>query len=285
MALKTILVAASGGTASDGAVEAACGIAKRVGAHLEAFHVKVDPTQIVMLAADGYGMPIAGDWIDRLIEDTDQLAEKTKASFAAAVARHGLTMTTTPRTPASASWRVEIGYPPILIASRARFFDLVVLGRSERVVERPHSDTIEETLVHSGRPVLLAPAKPSAAIGNTIALGWNGSPEAVHVMTASLPLLEKAQSVVVITVAAETEENPRSLLDYLMAHGITAKHRQITPVKGVGPGEQLLSEAREAGADLLVMGAYGHRPWRELLLGGATRQVVGTSLLPVLLAH
>ncbi len=53
----------------------------------------------------------------------------------------------------------------------------------------------------------------------------------------------------------------------------------------VGPGEQVLAEARDEGADLLVMGGYGHRPWRELLFGGATRQVVGHSLLPVLLAH
>jgi nucleotide-binding universal stress UspA family protein len=97
--------------------------------------------------------------------------------------------------------------------------------------------------------------------------------------------MEKAQNVVAITVGAESETNPLALLDYLAAHGISAKHRQVMPIKGVGPGEQLLAEAREAGADLLVMGGYGHRPWRELLFGGATRQVVGASLLPVLLAH
>lgn len=285
MSLKTILVAASGGSASNGAVEAACRLAKRVGAHLEGFHVKVDPTQIATMASDSFGMPIAGDWIDRLVEDTDKLAEETKTAFAATVERHGLSMITTPRALASASWRVEMGYAPILVARRARFFDLVVLGRSERVVELPHTDTIEETLVMSGRPVLLAPAKPLATVAETVALGWNGSAEAVHVLTAALPILEKAKSVVVITVGAEAETNPIPLLDYLSAHGISAKHHQSTPVKGVGAGAQLLAEARDAGADLLVMGAYGHRPWRELLFGGATRHVVGTSLLPVLLAH
>ena len=104
-------------------------------------------------------------------------------------------------------------------------------------------------------------------------------------LASSLPLIEKAQSVIVVTVGEEPEQDTASLLDYLMAHGIAATHRHVLPVKGVGPGEQVLAEARELGADLLVMGAYGHRPWRELLFGGATRQVISTSLLPILLAH
>ena len=285
MTLKTILVAASGGTASDGAVETACRLAQRVGAHVEALHVKADPVQLATMASDSFGMPIAGDWIDRFVDDTDKLAEKTKAGFAAIAGRHGLSMTAAPGAGTGASWRVEAGYAPILVARRARFFDLVVLGRSERVVDRPHTDTIEETLVTSGRPVLLAPAQPPAVIGDTVALGWNGSAEAVHVVTAALSVLEKAKSVVVITVGDDHESDPQSLIDYLATHGISAKHRPSATVKGVGRGEQLLEEARDAGADLLVMGAYGHQTWRELLFGGATRHVVGVSLLPVLLAH
>ncbi len=278
MALKRIIVAASGGTASDGAVETACRVAARVGAQLEAFHVKVDPAQLLGLAADGYSMPISGDWIDRMMADTDKLAETTKAAFAAAAKRHGLDA-------AAATWRAETGYAPILVARRARFFDLAVLGRSERVVERPHTDTIEETLVHSGRPVLLAPAKVPDKIGTRITVGWNGSPEAVHALATTLTLLEKAEAVSVVTIGEAQDDDPAALVDYLGAHGVTATHRQVLPVKGVGPGEQVLAEARDEGADLLVMGAYGHRAWHELLFGGATRQVIGTSLLPVLLAH
>jgi nucleotide-binding universal stress UspA family protein len=282
MATKTILVAVSGGTASDGAVEIACRLAQGLGAHVEGFHVKVDPAQLVTLASDGFNTPMAGEWIDKIIADADELAAKTKASFAAAAQRHGLKMAA---GPGGASWREESGYGPIQVANRARFFDAVILGRSERVVEHAYSDTIEETLKLSGRPVLIAPAKAPTVLGETIAVGWNGAPEAVHAIAAALTLLEKAKSVFVITIAEADEEPPAALLEYLAAHGITAKHRGALPVKGVGAGEQLLSEAREAGADLLVMGAYGHRPWRETLFGGATREVVGHSLLPVLLAH
>jgi nucleotide-binding universal stress UspA family protein len=284
MTMKTILVAPSGGTASDGALEIACRLARRHEAQLEGFHVKVDPTQILTLAAGGYDMPVAGEWIDRLIADTDELAKKTKSRFEEVVKQHELGLAALPHAKLSALWNEEVGYPPILVSRRARFFDLVVLGRSERVVERPHSDTIEETLIHSGRAVLLAPAKPPVTIDETIAIGWNGSPEAVHALTAALPILKKARSVLVITVSEE-EAGPLGLLGYLERHGISAKHRHVLPVKGVGSGEQILAQARDAAADLLVMGAYGHRPWREVLFGGATRQVVERSLLPVLLAH
>jgi nucleotide-binding universal stress UspA family protein len=277
MALKTILVAASGGTASDGAVELACRLARRFAARLEGLHVKTDPAQIIMLAADGFSMPSTGEWIDRLIDDTGTLAKKTEAAFAQATQRHAL-------TPA-ATWREEVGYAPVAVARRARFFDLCVLGRSERVIDRPHSDTIEETLIHSGRPVLIAPDKPPATIGERIAFGWNGSAEAVHALTDALPLMAAAKAVSVLAVSSEPEDSPLALLDYLASHGVTATHRLIEPVKGVGHGEQLLSEARSEGADLLVMGGFGHRPWHELLFGGATRQVTGASLLPVLIAH
>jgi nucleotide-binding universal stress UspA family protein len=56
-------------------------------------------------------------------------------------------------------------------------------------------------------------------------------------------------------------------------------------VDGAGIGQQLLSAAHDENAGLLVMGGYGHVPWREFLFGGATREVVGTSLLPLLLTH
>jgi nucleotide-binding universal stress UspA family protein len=59
----------------------------------------------------------------------------------------------------------------------------------------------------------------------------------------------------------------------------------VPTVPGAGAGQQLLSAAREENADLLVMGGYGRVPWREFLFGGATRDVVGVSLLPLLLTH
>ena len=290
MNIKTILVGASGGSSSNGAIELACHIALRFGAHVEGLHVKADPMDAVAFADVGMGTAISGDFIGRFVADVDSFAAKTRTAFEFAVARHGLAWTSSPagarpKTTASAAWREEKGNGPALLARRARFFDLVILGRSDRVVDLPHSDAVEQALLHSGRPVILAPAEAPPEIGSSIVLGWNGSPEAVRAMIAALPFLATARDALVVTIGDKHLESAASALEYLGWHGIVAKHRHVPIQAGVGPGEHLLSTAREAGADLLVMGAYGHTPWREYLFGGATHDITQVSLLSLLLSH
>ena len=288
MSIKSILAAASGGSASNGAIEAACRLATRFEAHVEGLHVRADATQLIMAAGDGFGMPIAGEFIDKFNEDVEAAAKKTKAAFEATVKRHAIPMAAKPpKAGASAAWREETGYAPTVLTRRARFFDLVVLGRSDRVVDEPHSDAVEQTLIGSGRPVFLAPAKPPASIGESVALGWNGSAEAVRALAAALPLLTKARAVVIISISIGSASglDVDGVVEYLGWQGVSARHRQVMPVAGAGAGQQLLSTAREENADLLVMGGYGRGPWREMFFGGATRELVAASLLPLLLVH
>jgi len=285
--IRTILVGASGGSASDGAIALACRLAKRFGAHLQGYHVKTDPTEIIMAASAGdVGMPTDGAWIDQMAEDAETLAAKTQAAFLAAAAGHGLTEAGAPsQSGPTVGWQAEIGRAAQLVAARARFFDLVVLGRSERVVDHPSTDVIEETLLSSGRPVLLAPAVVPAVLGETVAIGWDGSVPSVHGVAAALPVLREAKRVVILTVGDKPEADVAAACAYLRWHGIACSGETVPVVSGVGHGEQLLAAARDAGADLLVMGAFGHTAWRELLFGGATRTVVESSMLPVMLTH
>src|SRR5262249_30285391 len=163
MTIKTILAAASGGSASDGTIELASRFARRFGAHLEGFHAKPDPRDLFTYSGDGFGLSMSGEFIDRFVKDADAIAAKTRTNFGATVGRHQITLggaAASAKLPekitASASWREEVGYGPTLVSRRARFFDLTVLGRSERVVDQPHTDVVEQTLINSGRPVLLA---------------------------------------------------------------------------------------------------------------------------------
>jgi len=290
MTIKTVLVAASGGSATDGAIELACRLTARLGAHVEAFHAQVDPVSVFVALGAGDGIAVSQSYVDAMVAHGEATAGKVEAAFEATAKRHGLTLRPAPSSAGGAvevpsySWRQEIGYAPTLVAQRARFFDLAVLGRSERAVNEPYTDTIEETLRKSGRPVLLAPSVAPAEFGRSVAFGWNGSDESVRALATALPILAQAGTVTAITAGEETDI--AELTAYLAWHGVAAQHHNVPVVSSDGIGATLLSAAHEVGADLLVMGGYGQRPWRQMLFGGATREVVGADTrLPLLLVH
>ncbi len=294
MTIHTIFVAASGGSASQGATELACRLARRFRAHLEAFHVRADPREAILAYGDGMGTPVIGDLVERTAQEVAEAAASAKQGFDKAIAEHGLPLRSEPPAvqpgqsvalEASAAWREETGFAGDLIPRRARLFDLVVLGRSDRVIDQPHTDVLEDTLLRCGRPVLLAPARAPKELGVSIAIAWNASTEAARAVAGALPFLREAKRVRVLTAGpADTADGP-SLVTAFAWRGIAAIARHLTPLPGVSTGERLLAAAREEGADMLVMGGYGKAPWREMLMGGATRQVVGTSLLPILISH
>ncbi len=285
MTYRTILAAASGGRVNESVVEVACSLAQRFNAYVEGFHVKVDPVEILVAASGGFAMPIYGQWVDQMTNDIALETAKAKAAFEAAVLRHRLaTAHSPPCKTASASWQEVTGDAGVLVARRARLFDLIVLGQSGRVAKLPSSDTIEQTLLGSGRPVLLTPATAPQSIGDSIALAWNDTPAAVKAMVAALPFLTTARQVTVITVNRGTDAI-QPVTDYLAWHGVTVKTREFQKIAHTGWGAHLLSETHAIGADLLVMGGFGHAPWREEIFGGATQEIIATAALPVLLTH
>jgi nucleotide-binding universal stress UspA family protein len=294
MTIRTIFVALSGGSAGQGAVDLACRLARRFEAHLEGFHVRADPREAVLAFGGGLGTPVVGDLIERTAQEIAQSAERAKQHFDKAIAEHNLPLKTEPPVlrpgesvaiEATAAWREETGFAGDLVPGRARLFDLVVLGRSDRVVDQPHTDVLEDTVLRCGHPVLLAPSTVPKHLGQTVAIAWNGSPEAARAVTGAISFLRHSKSVWVLTAGATDTADGPGLVTALAWHGIAAGLRHLTPMSGVSVGERLLAAARDEGADLLVMGGYGKAPWREMLMGGATRHVVATSLLPILISH
>jgi len=177
-------------------------------------------------------------------------------------------------------------------AQQALFADLLVLGQrdpSDDDAAAVPGDFIESVLLACGRPALVVPhiGAPSS-IGNTVAIAWKETPEAARAVTAALPLLRKARRVHVLSWGEESAAGvggrTLDLASYLDSHGVAftwdragAERQQV--------GELLLSRAFDVGADLLVMGCYGHSRAREWILGGASRTILQSMTLPVLMMH
>jgi nucleotide-binding universal stress UspA family protein len=144
--------------------------------------------------------------------------------------------------------------------------------------------------VSSGRPLLVAPKTSPENLAPTIAIAWKEGPEAARAITAAAPLLEKAQRIVVLTADEgdrETNEHVASaerIAAQFRRHGTTSEARLVVP-GGRSLPESVMDTAAACGADIVVMGGYGHSRLRELVFGGFTQHVLNASRLPVFLFH
>ena len=174
------------------------------------------------------------------------------------------------------------------LALATRYADLVVLGQPDPAQPMPPggADLPAYTLLAGAHPVLVVPyIQADAGAGQRILLAWNGSTQAARAASAALPLLRTAEAVVVAVVG--TPDDPAqaddALLAWLNRHGVAAE--LVADSTTLDVGDCLLSLAADRASDLLVMGGYGHARMRELLLGGATRTILQTMTIPVLMAH
>ena len=177
---------------------------------------------------------------------------------------------------------------------QARYADLVVLSQSD-----PNDgagtliqDLPEFVALHGGRPVLAVPHSGRFdTLDRHALIAWDGSRSATRAMTDALPLLRRSRKVTLALFNPERQYGVHGELPgadaalFLARHDVKVEvHQQSTP-PGLDTGNALLSLAADLGADLLVMGAYGHTRWRETLLGGVTRTVLNSMTLPVLMSH
>ncbi len=203
-----------------------------------------------------------------------------------------------------ASFESDLGPPAASIVQRARTVDLVVMGQPDP--EDPHVPaarrTIEDVMLLSGRPVLILPyAGNFPSVGKTVLIGWNETREAARAAHDALLLMEPGAKATLLTVhpgplTPEGEELPAAeAARHLTRHGIDAGPAETVPEAVGAPSvivrptvteaNALLNYASDIGADLLVIGGYGHSRARELMLGGVTRALLHTMTLPVLMSH
>ena len=291
--IKTILVAAAGTTQTKAALDTAIILARSFEAHVECLRVHSDPAQMLAQAAGadmGTSMVVADMW--QALQDDDQ--KRTKAArdvFDDVCLREKVGLLDRPgAAPAlSASWREETGDEAAILVRRARFNDLVV-------VEHPaggggFTPNGGGTVVQgSGRPVLIAPPESPKRLPRTIAVAWKDTPEAARAVMAAMPLLAKAERIVLVSVnedgaaAAPLRLSLQNATDHLRWHGFTVEARYVEGGGKNGP-DALLASLADAKVDALVMGGYGHSRFREFIFGGFTRRVLTGVTLPVFLFH
>jgi len=189
----------------------------------------------------------------------------------------------------SVEGRVTEGDAAEIACLHARYADLVVAAQPGN--GGAGASFVEALVLTAGRPLLLIPnAMAATSLGTRVMVAWNASREATRAVTDALPLLAGAGKVHVVTVNAAPEEGGHGEVPgtdialYLSRHGVEAEVDE-TYAAGVDIGEWLLSRAADLDVDLLVMGAYGHSRLRELVLGGATRTLLESMTVPVLMSH
>jgi nucleotide-binding universal stress UspA family protein len=273
--LKDIVVNLTIGAARDPAAEYAISIAKTFSAHLAGIAFAYEPVLPAIMGTD-----IPASVIEEQRDDNEQAAKAAVANFEAAAIPAGISHQPRMVTASLAGAADTFG-------KIARQFDLAVVGQSERDRMAPEELIVEGALFGSGRPVIVVPHTQSSGLKlDKIIICWNGGRTAARAMAEAMPFLHQAKSVEVITVGTDAGKNDESagVGQHLARHGLKAEVKNIVP-GDLKVSAAILAHAKASGADLLVMGGYGHSRLREFILGGTTRGVLKSTTVPTLMSH
>jgi nucleotide-binding universal stress UspA family protein len=180
------------------------------------------------------------------------------------------------------------------ISLQARFCDLVVVGQDDPDERSPAvmSGFAEYVVMSGSAPTLIVPyAGNFHTVAERVVIAWNGSAEAMHAVRGALPLLKRAKivEVAIFNAGARPDvygvEPGADIALYLARHGVKVDVLQEDVDGETDVGDGLLSLSVNLGSDLLVMGCFGHSRFREILLGGTTREILQSMTIPVLMAH
>ncbi|WP_042266885.1 universal stress protein [Paraburkholderia heleia] len=188
------------------------------------------------------------------------------------------------------TWRAATDHARNALLALAPFADLIVVGQSDPNdpdASRSNRLQVQVTLA-AGRPVLWVPyAGTFATLGERIVVAWDAGQSATRALYDALPFMRLAAHTTIVTLNAEREGRiPGADIALVLArHGIDVEITQLHTPPTVSVAEALLSRVNKLGSDLLVMGAYGHLRWKELVLGGVTQTILGSMPVPVLMSH
>lgn len=269
MAFRTVLVPVGEDKACEARLHAARVLAWRFDAALVGLHVERPQPSMPGAVYSEAGVELAA-----------RLAESYRAAVAEERAAAKALFQRVCGTGGATEWREATGEPEVIVPGIARTADLVVTSQ-------PGAEDgfalIEALAVSAGVPVLMLPAAGAGELGKVVLAGWNGSREATRALHDALPFLATAEQVVLCAVGEAAIATLEPATAMLRRHGVPVRAEPVQEPAG-DAGATLLRQAATHGADLVVIGAYGHSRLREMVFGGATRHLLRTAALPLLLS-
>jgi nucleotide-binding universal stress UspA family protein len=275
MAIKTILLHMAPDENRQNRFAIALDLAKRHGAHLEIAYMTSPASMPAAITGRGASHSFIAESTRIAAEKADKiLSEMTEACEGSGIAWN---------------WEVLEGNHNELLAERSHYADLMIVNEHHGVTLEGYVGLHmpEEMLMDSTCPVLVLPKdRRIDTVGKRVMIAWKDTREAARAVRESLGVLKAAEHVFVLTCDRPHHrfEAGRDILAYLTRHGIDVEPVSDIADKGnVGP--IILSYADDVKADLLVMGAYGHSRWREIVFGGVTHHILKNMHVPLLVAH
>lgn len=265
--MKSILLPVFGDLGLESRVQAAVALAQQFGAHLLCLQTVPDAG----LALGNLGHPAV--YYTKLVEGIEE-EQRTRCDVLEAL----LTKQHVDRR-----W-VQFGMDPAhAVASQARLCDLIVLSNVAGVSLPPGPQPADVVLRAAVPSLVVSKEGVPLDLAAPVMIAWNGSPEAAAALRGALPILKKS-AVFMVEVGDPHRDYPAAVAaTYLSHHGVHATVQGITTEGDIAG--MLIVKARSLGIGLIVMGAYGHTRFREAVFGGATRDMLDRSPIPLLMAH
>jgi len=279
VAYKTIMTIVTSPELDKSALDPAIALCDRAEAHLEVVCLGIDHTQAGYYYA-GASAVLMQETLERARAQVAAIEQAVKERMSGEVI----------------SWSCDAAVTQIaglsfLVTRRALFTDLVVMPKPYGEFCGPEDEAAVEAALFDGKaPVLIIPHGVDInAAGKHVVVAWNQSAEALTAVRAAMPILQAADTVNIAVIDppqhGPERSDPGGMLALMLdRHGVKA---EISVLAKSMPrvSEVLARHVEDINADLVVMGAYGHSRFREAILGGATRNVLESTEVPVLMAH
>ena len=281
MAYKSVLTVATNVDKVAVTLQSAAALCRQQSAHLDVLALGVDTAHV------GYAYVGASAGLMQLaLEQVEDTARTIEAAVRKALSADL----------AKPQWDVaaavtQLGALTDLVATRARFADLVILPKPYGAGMGPKAEAVIEAALFEGQaPVLVLPDTGLGPLPiDTIVIAWNQSREAMAATRRALPLLKLAKLVNIAVIDPSMHGDERAtpgeaLCQMLVRHGVRA---EVSVLARSLPriADELTRHVAALNAGMLVMGAYGHSRFREAVMGGATRSMLEQMTVPVLMAH